>query len=365
LVNLFGEIAGFYERLVDDESKALFRARWNYLIKRDLRALIEDLYEANIKHNFQMYKTYEKLYMNIKPGEKAVIVGTDVNSAYVYTFLDSIYKNEVVCFATDDSFKSDEKYFGKPIVLIADLKTGYEDCTIVISVFEPAERERVFQQLVRLGIKPEKICLNFFATEQFNPGRIFFGRHGTMYFDLPYIKPLGKEEVFMDVGCFDGATTKAFIEWNGNQYDKIYAFEPDPENYKKCSPIISNLERAQLFNAGAWSSDTKLKFRGGIGSGARINEKGTNIVDVMNLDNLLNGEKATFIKMDVEGAELEALKGVQNTIRRFKPRLAISMYHKPEDIWEIPVFLMETRPDYDFAMRHYNLIQYETVLYAW
>jgi FkbM family methyltransferase len=365
MVNSFGEIARFYERLVDDESKALFKARWDYLVKRDMRNLIEYLYEANCKRSFRMYKTYEKLNMNIKPGEKAVIVGLDVNSAYVYTFLESIYKNEIVCFATDDSSKLDKKYFDKPVVLIDDLKTGYEDCTIVISVFEPAGREKAFQQLVRLGIKSEKICLNFFATEQFFPGRILFGRHGTMYFDLPYIKPLGEEEVFMDVGCFDGATTNAFIEWNGNQYSKIYAFEPDPKNYNKCAPILSALDRVQLFNAGAWSSDSKLKFRSGVGSGARVNESGTTVVEVVNLDNLLQGEKATFIKMDVEGAELEALKGVENTIRKFKPRLAISMYHKPEDIWEIPKFLMEIRPDYAFALRHYNLNQYETVLYAW
>jgi len=69
--------------------------------------------------------------------------------------------------------------------------------------------------------------------------------------------------------------------------------------------------------------------------------------------------------MDVEGAEREALKGSEETIRKHRPRLAISIYHKPDDILKIPEYLLDLIPDYQFAIRHYSSNQTETVLYAW
>jgi hypothetical protein len=86
----------------------------------------------------------------------------------------------------------------------------------------------------------------------------------------------------------------------------------------------------------------------------------------ISLDEYLKNEKepVTFIKMDLEGAELNALKGAEQTIKEQKPKLAISIYHKPEDIWEIPNLLLELVPDYKFYIRHYTLIGAETVLYA-
>ncbi len=78
----------------------------------------------------------------------------------------------------------------------------------------------------------------------------------------------------------------------------------------------------------------------------------------------MGGERATFIKLDVEGAELETLKGAERTIKEYKPRLAISIYHKPSDIYEIPELLMEYRSDYKFYIRHYTSYVWETVLYA-
>lgn len=82
------------------------------------------------------------------------------------------------------------------------------------------------------------------------------------------------------------------------------------------------------------------------------------------LDEILAGEEATFIKMDIEGSESEALKGAKDTITTYKPRLAISIYHKPEDILELPEIILSYRPDYQFYMRHYSLGAPDTVLYA-
>ena len=82
------------------------------------------------------------------------------------------------------------------------------------------------------------------------------------------------------------------------------------------------------------------------------------------IDNKLKGRKATYIKMDVEGSELEALKGSIETIKKYRPKLAISLYHKPEDVIEIPVFLEKLDLGYKYYLRHYQTRMEETVLYS-
>ena len=93
-------------------------------------------------------------------------------------------------------------------------------------------------------------------------------------------------------------------------------------------------------------------------------ESGVNRIPVDSIDNVCSGDKVTFIKMDIEGSEMEALKGAENVIKRDKPRLAICIYHKPEDLYEIPFWVKETVPEYKLYIRHHSNLQNETVLYA-
>jgi hypothetical protein len=89
--------------------------------------------------------------------------------------------------------------------------------------------------------------------------------------------------------------------------------------------------------------------------------------DVVTLDEYCesNGlERVDFIKMDIEGSELAALDGAARTIARFKPRLAISAYHKPDDLWVLAARIRQLRPDYQLSFGHHSPIQWESVLYA-
>ena len=87
-------------------------------------------------------------------------------------------------------------------------------------------------------------------------------------------------------------------------------------------------------------------------------------IEVRKLDDMLRDRKVTFLKMDIEGSELAALRGAERIIREQRPKLAICVYHKPEDMWEIPGFILNCHPDYKLYLRHYSISYTETVLYA-
>ena len=87
-------------------------------------------------------------------------------------------------------------------------------------------------------------------------------------------------------------------------------------------------------------------------------------VNADSIDNVLKERPATYIKLDVEGSELETLKGATNTIQKYRPKLAISLYHKPEDIVTLPLYIESLGMDYKYYMRHYQTRWCETILYA-
>ena len=112
---------------------------------------------------------------------------------------------------------------------------------------------------------------------------------------------------------------------------------------------------------------SKLSFNEEAGSGSHMAEEGEQCVvtiDVDSIDNVCAGDKVTLIKMDVEGSELKALEGAINVIKRDKPRLAICVYHKPEDLYEIPQWIKSVIPEYKLYLRQHERSDYETVLYA-
>ena len=103
---------------------------------------------------------------------------------------------------------------------------------------------------------------------------------------------------------------------------------------------------------------------GGLGAGSHLSGEGDQVVFVTRIEDEIE-ERVTYIKMDVEGTELEALQGAEGLIKRYKPKLAICIYHKREDPIVILEYLHEMIPEYQFKIRHYTDSQHETVLYAY
>ena len=186
---------------------------------------------------------------------------------------------------------------------------------------------------------------------------------------------LGDNEVFIDGGAYIGDSAEQFIEKyeNKGKYH-IHSFEPDKDNFVKASSKLSTNLNVTIVQKGLWSSETELIFlqnaRNTAGSSLIYSSDATHeyFVPVTSLDsyfkNKYESEWPTFIKMDIEGAEREALLGSSEIIKRRKPKLAICAYHKPEDIYELPQTILSIRDDYRFALRQHEYGCWDTILYA-
>lgn len=184
------------------------------------------------------------------------------------------------------------------------------------------------------------------------------------YFPKELIR-LSENEVFVDGGAYTGDTLLAFIRKAEYKYSKCYAFEPEPENAAKLCALAGRqgLRDVNIIVKGLWSKADTLRFAAAEGeTGSAISETGSASIEVDTLDN--TAPDATFIKLDVEGAELEALKGAAGTIKRNRPKLAVCLYHKPGDLFEIPLYIKSLAPEYRFFLRQHQPVACELVLYA-
>ena len=190
------------------------------------------------------------------------------------------------------------------------------------------------------------------------------------YFDDDVVK-LTNSEVFLDVGAYKGNAIFEFVKLTNAKYDAIIGFEPDKKTFDMLRKAVTenDTQKVELYNKGVWDKPGFLYFNGGRGGSSRFSEtpdvvSQANYVEVDTIDNTLHGRCVTYISMDVEGAEHNALLGAEQTIKRWKPKIAVCVYHKREDIFDILLLLKRFIPEYKFYLRHYTDIQTETVLYA-
>lgn len=187
----------------------------------------------------------------------------------------------------------------------------------------------------------------------------------TQYFvnDITFNKGYSR---FIDCGAFDGDTAIMLKKCKGI-VERIVFFEPDSINFEKLTKNLDNHSLADeivLFPCGVWNKTEMLKFKAGIQSSSGISEDGNVYVQCVALDDVLKNFKPTFIKMDIEGAEYEALLGAEKTIQEYKPDLAISIYHQIDHMWKIPLLIKKFNPDYAFYIRSHDILGMETILYA-
>jgi FkbM family methyltransferase len=225
------------------------------------------------------------------------------------------------------------------------------------SVYASLSDER--SKAVYLGILNSKISLDSRYLEG------IASPSGEQYFDKDLIK-LSENEVFCDCGSFNGDTLETFIALSGGKYKKYIAIEADKDTFAELNQKIAakGYANVQTHNLACWNEKTVLKFQPAQTAG-HVTEQGGIAVNADTLDNILNDENVTFLKMDIEGAEEMALKGAGRVIRQHKPILAICLYHSLEDHYKLPLIMKELNPDYRLFVRHYtDMVDVETVCYA-
>lgn len=174
---------------------------------------------------------------------------------------------------------------------------------------------------------------------------------------------IGKNEVYVDCGAYTGDSVLDFVTFTGRQYEKIHAFEPDPRTFAKLSATVDGLPNVETHNVATGNQNGSIMFSDGHDVGSFISKEGKIRVPVVRLDDCLQ-DVPTLVKMDIEGAELDALRGMSRILREHRPKLAICVYHKVEDLYEIPKYLKETVPEYRLKLRQHDAGFWETVLYA-
>lgn len=229
--------------------------------------------------------------------------------------------------------------------------------------FADDESRKVYCQVWK-----NRICGNFSSMKS-----IF---SSSQYFAIPEFMNFSGNEIFVDAGSYCGDVLDTYINSRCGLFKKIYAFEPGKKQFCALQCRAERLRREwaleeeQIVCVNGAVSDYNgfcsfVMNDSNIATsrmGGRENQiEGT---PVYKLDDFLT-DGVDFIKADIEGQEMALLRGASKTIMKYKPKLAICLYHTPFDMFEIPEYIRKIMPDYKMKVRHHTYNTSETVLYAY
>lgn len=200
--------------------------------------------------------------------------------------------------------------------------------------------------------------------------RLFRQRGGMKHFRSPaqYIEPeivpLRSRETVFICGAGNGVAAVQ-IDRATEESIRLHLFEPDEENFSQLCATVGQMRDVHCIKKGVGRKSEHLPFCGGMGENGTFSAVGDRTAQVVSIDDYVNGTGSvpTYITMDIEGWEMEALRGAEKTILRHKPKLAVSLYHRASDFVNIPEYVLGLRPDYDIYVRHYTDSFSDTVAY--
>lgn len=196
-----------------------------------------------------------------------------------------------------------------------------------------------------------------------------------MYFGLPEFSGTF-DETFVDAGAFTGDSVERFIWENLGTFRHIYAFEPGEKQYNALQKRMDRLygewsiepERVSLVKAGLSNKSSKMSCIYTEDYPLRhtlSEEDGSNMIETVSLDDFLDGRGASFLKVDIEGMEMEFLEGAKKTIQKYKPKMALCAYHYPCDLYCIAQYVRKLNPEYKFKLRLHAPFFGDFVLYCY
>lgn len=352
----------------------------------------------------EIFKNYYKSNDNMKAvleksrKRQAVIFGAGELGHRMYHILKK-YGISVKCFCDNLVSGRTDSRTGMEITGLKELKEDIELFFVLIAVYDNAGYASVYQQLLDFGFESselinakvivERLPVSFleinveqyrkvygFLEDDFSK-QVYLDRIKKAYlysgisqnvscgqeeyFDGKVI--LTDEEVFVDCGGFDGDTALKFIDRTNGRYKKIIIFEPEISKENLIRERMKDY-KYDFYPYGVWSHETVLRFDASGDLASHVSETGNAEVKARALDETVFEDAPTYIKMDIEGSEAEALRGCRKIIQKYKPKLAICIYHKPEDLFEIPILIKEMCREYKIVIRQYADSIFETVCYA-
>lgn len=177
-----------------------------------------------------------------------------------------------------------------------------------------------------------------------------------------------EQEDYVDLGAYKGDTIQELLRFTNGKIHSVCAFEPDRKNYKKLCANVETMglqDCSRLLNVAAYKESGTRLFSNRAGRQSALSQTSGIETAVDSLDHVMNGERVSFINMDVEGGEKEALEGCRQTIATWKPTMLISAYHRSEDLYALPLQILQLCPDYRLYFRHYRYIPaWDTNLYC-
>ncbi len=192
---------------------------------------------------------------------------------------------------------------------------------------------------------------------------------GVTYFPSGLYTSLGDAERFIDCGAFQGDTLEEFLGRFENSFQHYLALEPDPGNFADLRRLISALpkpirEKIDALPYAAYSHQSILNFLAEGSASSAITEIGNVEVPAEAIDRILAGSPLTFLKMDIEGGEPQALEGARRSLERHRPVVAVSAYHLQDHLWKLPAWLNGVLEDYNFYLRPHDMEIWDLVCYA-
>lgn len=355
----FEDVRAIYSKLEDELSRKIYEARVLYNMTGDVKYA-----ECLMRYSDPILRIKKKIE-EIKIADDSylvVIFGAGQRGRLVHRLLDSI------CW----DFYIDSKQYGQSIddleiVALNDKRLTNRNAVFVVSPLEYSD-EIVAAIKARENENDIIIVLN---------DECALSQH-RQYFDS--FVPHDANEIFVDAGVYDGGTTLDFCDWAEGEYKKIYMFEPSTDYYERFANNVAYIKNHEWIKKGLSDKEKIVRLFSRPDSDVAVNQNLSGIVDVYeyssgkyieipvtSVDTYCKGEgenKVTFIKMDIEGSEFDALCGAEKTIIENHPKLAICLYHKLEDPIILPKKIIDLDSTYKLYIRHYALDILDTVLYA-
>ena len=338
------------DNIINNEGVSLFGAALYGI--NSLEYMINNNYNVNYIIDNDINKQNKKI-KNILIIPKDKINSLSINSILV-SAMGSNVTNEILELIQPYNIKS--MSFNKWFIM-----KNYKELIKLKEYLFDDKSKYVFDVLLYSKLSYQNLVRNIFENNQ--------------YFAIPEFNFYDGNEILLDAGAFVGDTSEKFIYNNFGIFKHIYAFEPGLKQLNAMKIRFNRLKeefaiddnKISIINKALSYKNDKLYLNTSVTfSGYNITqEKSEEIIDVISIDNFLDGNPITFLKSDIEGEEFNMLKGAENTIKKYKPKMAISVYHRPDDLLTIPKYIKELVPEYNFSLRHHSLSFNDTVLYCW